>query len=114
MPGVGRYWLKDKNVPFATLLNVLEAHYHPEIRNDNYEGLVRWARKAGPDDVRMATFKNELTAVLQGHREGLPPGAVDLAAEYDEWDTDEEFLAWLWHELFPDEPVPVPASDSSD
>lgn len=112
MPGVGRYWLKDKDVPFATLLNVIEAHYHPEIRNDNYEGLVRWARTAGPDDVRMATFKKELTAVLQGHREGLPPGAIDLAAEYDEWDTDEEFLAWLWGELYPGEPVP--AVDSAE
>jgi hypothetical protein len=26
----------------------------------------------------------------------------------DEWDTDEEFLAWLWHELYPNELVPKP------
>jgi hypothetical protein len=102
----GRYWLTDKAAPFATLLNVLDAHYNPEIRNDNFETLVRWAHEAGPDDVRMATFKSELTAVLQGRRDGLPPDAIDLAAEYDEWDTDEAFLAWLWRELYPDEAVP--------
>jgi hypothetical protein len=107
MSGTGRYWLKDKTAPFATLLNILDSYYHPEIRNENFESLIRRAQRQRSDDTRMATFKQELTQVLQGHREGLPPGAIDLATAYDDWDTDEEFLAWLWHELYPNEAVPT-------
>lgn len=114
MSDIDMYWLTDKDVPFATFLNVVQAHYHPEVRNDNYELLVRWARDAGPDDVRMATFKSELTQLLEDHREGLRPGAIDVAAAYDDWDTDDEFLAWLWHELFPNEPVPTPDEGASE
>ncbi|WP_344237368.1 hypothetical protein [Kribbella hippodromi] len=93
---------------------MLNTYYHPEIRNDNYEVLIERARENRPDDAKIATFKAELTQVLQGHREGLPDDAIDLATAYDDWDTDEEFLAWLWHELYPDEAVPVPETSSSE
>ncbi|WP_344237370.1 hypothetical protein [Kribbella hippodromi] len=98
--------MTDKTAPFATLLNMLDAYYHPEIRNDNYDALVRRSQRDRPDDTKMATFKAELTQVLQGHREGLPDDAIDVATAYDDWDSDDEFLAWLWHELYPDEAVP--------
>jgi hypothetical protein len=112
MSEVGRYWRRDKSAPFATLLSMLETYYHPESRNDNYSALIERARESRPDDAKMATFRRELIEVLRGHREGLPPEAIGLAAADDEWDTDEEFLAWLWHELYPGEPVPSSASDS--
>ncbi|WP_329483057.1 hypothetical protein OG555_12785 [Kribbella sp. NBC_01484] len=54
----------------------------------------------------MATFKKEFVQLLQGDREGLHPAAISTAAEYDEWDTDDEFLVWLWQQLYPNEPVP--------
>jgi hypothetical protein len=108
------YWLKDKTVPFATFLNVLQAYYHPEIRHDNYAMLIARAREARPDDVKMATFKRELIKLLKGRREGLRPHAIDVAAAYDDFDTDDEFLAWLWHELYPDEVVPTPGTAGSD
>ncbi|MGZ0147884.1 hypothetical protein ACXJJ3_12510 [Kribbella sp. WER1] len=108
MSYTGMYWLKDKGAPFATFLGVVQAYYHPEVRNENFALMSQRARSAGPDDVEWATFKKEFVQLLQGHREGLRPGAIDVAAEYDEWSSDDEFLAWLWHELYPDEPMPAP------
>jgi hypothetical protein len=60
----------------------------------------------------MATFRDELVKLLEGNREGLHPQALGLAAEYDQWN-DDEFLAWLWQELYPDEPVPTPEDPAS-
>ncbi len=114
MTGTDMYWLDDKSVPFATFLGVLQAYYHPEVRNDNFAMMGRRAQRNRPDDVEMATFKKEFVQLLQGHREGLLPGAIDVAAAYDDWDTDDEFLAWLWQELYPNEPMPTPSSDSSE
>jgi hypothetical protein len=54
----------------------------------------------------MATFKREFIQLLEGNRMGLHPEALDAATEYDDWDTDDEFLLWLWQELYPNEPVP--------
>lgn len=107
MREIDRYWLKDKSVPFATLLNVLQKYYHPEVRDDGFEDLVRIAKRSGADDAEMATFKDELVKLLEGNREGLHSQALGLAAEYDQG-SDDEFLAWLWHELYPDEPIPTP------
>ncbi|MGW6200225.1 hypothetical protein ACWF0M_29060 [Kribbella sp. NPDC055110] len=108
------YWLKDKTVPFATFLNVVQAYYHPEVRHTNYQLLVERAREARPDDVKMATFKKDLTQLLRGDRSGLRAGAIDVAAAYDDWDTDDEFLVWLWHELYPDEPPPTPQAGARE
>ncbi|TDO67431.1 hypothetical protein EV651_103343 [Kribbella sp. VKM Ac-2571] len=106
MPLIERYWLDDKSVPFGTLLRYLEKYYSPEVHYDNFEYLVSRARLADPADGDMATFKSELARVLRGDREGLHPQAIITAAEYDEWGSDEEFLAWLWGELYPGEEVP--------
>ncbi|WP_209692302.1 hypothetical protein [Kribbella aluminosa] len=99
------YWLDDHSVPFATFLAIIQTYYHPEARNDNFEELVEWAR-AGRGGEKMAVFKAELARLVQGEREGLRLGAIEAAAEYDDWSSDEEFLDWLWQELYPGEPVP--------
>jgi hypothetical protein len=106
VPGIESYWLRDKNVPFATFLGMMQSYYHPEIRNDMFGKLLQRARASEPDDVQMATFKQELVRLLEGDREGLHPEAVETATDYDDWDTDDEFLMWLWQQLYPDEPVP--------
>jgi hypothetical protein len=99
------YWLKDKSAPFATFLNIVQAYYHPEVRNDNFDDLSLRAKNDPADDPRMAIFKEEFARLLEGDREGLPPDALGIAAEYEEH-TDEEFLVWLWGTLYADEPVP--------
>lgn len=106
MPGIEMYWLKDKGAPFATFLGVIGAYYHPEIRSYKFPQLVQRAQEDRPDDTQMATFKAEFVRLLEGDREGLHPEALDAATEYDEWDTDDEFLNWLWHELYPNERPP--------
>ncbi|MEV5960592.1 hypothetical protein AB0L70_02435 [Kribbella sp. NPDC051952] len=61
----------------------------------------------------MKTFKQELVRLLSGERDGLPADALSTAADRDDWDTDDEFLTWLWHELYPDEPQPTPKAGGS-
>jgi hypothetical protein len=99
------YWLKDPSAPFATFLAIIQTYYHPEARNKNFEELIEMAR-AGRGGEEMATFKSELERLVRGDREGLRNGAISDATEYDDWNTDEEFLDWLWQELYPGEPVP--------
>ncbi|WP_405064352.1 hypothetical protein OG474_22600 [Kribbella sp. NBC_01505] len=111
---IDRYWLDDESVPFGTFLRYLQTYYGPEVHNDNYESLVARARLADPDDAGMATFKNELVRLLKGDREGLHPMAIFTAAEYDDWDTDDEFLRWLWNELYPSELAPTSTAAESD
>lgn len=60
----------------------------------------------------MLIFKDELSRLVRGDREGLRPGAIDTATAYDDWKTDDEFLAWLWKELYPGEAVPGSAGDA--
>lgn len=107
MAGVEPYWHRDPQrlVPFSTLLNFVEKYYHPEIRYDNYDDLIMRAQMDRPDDLEMKRFKQEMIAVLEGHREGLHPQALTQAAWYDEED-DTAFLKRLWRDLYPDEPVP--------
>jgi hypothetical protein len=114
MPLIPRVWLHDKSVPFATFLRYMETYYHPEIYYDNYESLVARAKLGDPGDAGMATFKDELVRLLKGDREGLHPLAIATAAAYDEWKTDDEFLRWLWHELYPSEPAPTSAVAESN
>jgi hypothetical protein len=106
MPLIERYWLDDKSAPFGTFLRYLEKYYSPEVHYDNFELLVERARLGDPEDTGMATFKGEFSRLLRGDREGLHPQAIATAAEYDDGNTDDEFLGWLWRELYPREPVP--------
>ncbi|MFI5734032.1 hypothetical protein ACIA49_28210 [Kribbella sp. NPDC051587] len=107
------YWLEDDAVPFATFLQIIQTYYHPEVRHDNFAELVQLARQDGGGD-KMAAFKQELAQLVSGGREGLRPNAIGIASGYDDWATDEEFLAWLWNELYPSEPVPSSAADKSN
>ncbi|MGZ0149920.1 hypothetical protein ACXJJ3_22865 [Kribbella sp. WER1] len=102
---IARYWLTDKDAPFATVLNFLEAYFHPEIRDDNFQDLVQRVSSAVPEDTELVTFKRELIQLLLGDREGLHPKALATAAGYDQR-SDDEFLSWFWHELYPHEPTP--------
>ena len=106
MSDVDMYWLDDKGAPFATFLTCLQSYYHPEVRNDNFAVFAEHARRNPPGDPVIVTFKQELTRLLRGDREGLHPAAIGVAAEYDDFDTDDEFLVWLWQELYPGESVP--------
>jgi hypothetical protein len=98
------YWLRDRSVPFATFLAIIQSYYHPESRNDSFDELIEMAR-SGRGGERMAIFRSELERLVRGDREGLRDGAISEAAEYDDWTTDEEFLAWLWNELYPGETI---------
>ncbi|TDW89584.1 hypothetical protein EV137_3380 [Kribbella pratensis] len=99
------YWLTDPSVPFATFLTIIQTYYHPEVRNDNFDELVEMAR-TGRGGEKLATFKAELERLVRGDREGLRAGAISDATAYDDWSTDDEFLAWLWGVLYPGERVP--------
>jgi hypothetical protein len=114
MSSVDMYWLDDKSAPFATFLTCLQSYYHPEVRNDNFAVFAEYARRNPPGDAVMVTFKQELVRLLQGDREGLHPAAIGVASEYDDFDTDDEFLAWLWQELYPEDPVPGPGDDGAE
>jgi len=109
---INRYWLTDKSAPFATFLNFLDKYYHPEIRHQNFGELVDRANSEQMDG-EMARFHSEFVQLLQGHRDGLHPKAIFTAAEYDDWENDDDFLVWLWRELYPDERVPRPGIDGS-
>ena len=54
----------------------------------------------------MRIFRSELERLVRGDREGLRDGAIWEAAEYDGWKNDDEFLGWLWRELYPEESLP--------
>lgn len=77
----------------------------PEVRLDNFCELVGLAR-SGRGGVEMVTFKEELARLVSGDRQGLRPNAILNAAEYDDWSSDDEFLTWLWSELYPNEALP--------
>ncbi|MEV0801970.1 hypothetical protein AB0I34_30020 [Kribbella sp. NPDC050281] len=98
--------MRDKEAPFSTFLSFIHSYYHPEARNDNFDALVQAAQDSESANTDMRVFKQELTRLLEGDREGLPQGAVHLAAEYDDFHNDDDFLVWLWQQLYPTEPVP--------
>jgi hypothetical protein len=110
----GEYWLKHRDAPFATFLAVVQAHLHSEADPDNLAALKRRAQADRPDDTELQTFRAELLQLLTGDRQDLPGDAISLAADGDDWETDNEFLLWLWHELYPSEPAPTSAVAESD
>ena len=100
------YWMQDREAPFATFLSFVYSYCHPEGRADNFSGFVQRAQRNDLHDVRMVVFRKELIRLLEGDRKGMPPGSIDLAADYDDFDNDDDFLVWLWQQLYPNEPVP--------
>ncbi|HET6742169.1 MAG TPA: hypothetical protein VFH76_24665 [Kribbella sp.] len=99
----GEYWLKYPDAPFATFLAVVQSHLHSEADPDNFSALKRRVRSDRADDLELQAFKAEFSRLLNGDREGLPSDAISLAADGDNWRTDDEFLVWLRAELYPGE-----------
>ncbi|MFF0339235.1 hypothetical protein [Kribbella sp. NPDC004875] len=67
--------------------------------------------RTGRGGERLVLFKEELARLVSGDREVLRPGAILAAAEYDAWNNDDDFLDWLWSELYPGEPKPKRSDD---
>ena len=109
----GEYWLKHRDAPFATFLAVVQTHLHSEADPDNFSALKRRVQGDRADDAELQTFKGDLSRLLRGDREGLPSDAISLAADGDEWNTDDEFLLWLWQQLYPNVPVPHRVGDTA-
>lgn len=103
------YWLTDDDAPFATMLQVIDTYCNPDAGGALWDELAELARQPEPP-ARIARFKAELRSALEGRKTGLPPKAVFTAAMYDDGDEDV-FLRRLWSELYPDEPVPEPATN---
>jgi len=94
MPVIDEYWLDDHNAPYATLLNILQSHVHPET--DQMDELQESAKLT--DHPKMQTFKRELREVI-ADPSVLPDGALFTATGYEDG-TDEAFLSRLWRELY--------------
>ena len=102
------YWLHDKDVPFAFLLTIVHTYLHPELGGD-VSDLREYVN--GPDAPNVDIFKAELRQIIKDPS-ALPEGALFMATEYETWSdevigsaNDEAYLAWLWPQLYGDEPV---------
>lgn len=101
----GRFWQYHPEAPFATLLSIIETYCHPEAYDEAYEDLQAVVARPTHKPV-FDTFKIELREAI--HDPGqLPEGALFRAAVYDDGSA-EKFLARLWRDLYPDEPLPRP------
>lgn len=98
-----RFWQDNPDAPFGTLLSMIEAHCHPEADEDAYPALKRLVRRA--DVPKVPRFKEQLIEAVRDP-ERLPKGALFRAAEYSDGSA-ERFLARLWGDLYPDEPLPT-------
>lgn len=98
-----RFWQTDPQADWATLLGVVETYCHPEIATDDgYERLQRLAKRQ--DDAEMTVFKQELREAIRDPSR-LPSGSLARAAEYEDG-SEQAFLARLWRDLYPEEPLP--------
>lgn len=96
-------WRDDPDTPYAILLGVIETYCHPSAWEEAYEQLQDLARD--PGDEEMQVFKRELREAIFDPRV-LPEGDLEFAAQYSDG-SDEKFLARLWRDLYPEEPLPT-------
>lgn len=98
------WWLQEPDTPFATLLSIVQGYCHPEAYDEAYEDLQKLVKSPtrGPVWYR---FKEELIAAIRDPDQ-IPDGDLGKAAQYDDG-SPEKFLARLWHDLYPDEPLPT-------
>lgn len=99
-----RYWQYEPDAPFATLLGIIEAHCHPEAYDEAYEDLQKVVKRPDRGPV-WYEFKDELREAIRDPNQ-IPAGALRTAAQYDDG-SPEKFLARLWRDLYPDEPLPT-------
>lgn len=97
------YWLTDDSAPYAILLRLIETYCHPSAWDGAYDQLRALAQRT--DDLEMRVFKRQLTAVIT-KPDCLPKWVLNAAADYDDG-KDEAFLARLWQDLYPAEPLPT-------
>lgn len=87
---------------WTTLLQVIEAHCHPDADSEAYADLQALARD--PEDEEMRVFKDELRAALIDPGL-LPEGRLFRVAQFEDG-SDAQFLARLWRDLYPGEALP--------
>lgn len=108
----GESWVKNRDQPFATLIDYAATFFHPESTPrliDTLRTAVR--RPIEEQGIDTRTFVKELRQALSGDTAGLPDEALWEAAEYSDG-TDEAFLKRVWEEIFPEEQLPTrPASE---
>ncbi len=98
MPNTRRYWLEDPQAPFATFLSVIYNYLNPEAYD--LETLQRFVKRS--DQPKAVRFNLEFREIIVNPKV-LPQHALFEASDY-EHGSDEAFLAWLWRELYGDEP----------
>lgn len=103
------HWQEHPDAPFATLLGVAATYCHPEAWEGAYGQLQRLARDR-PDDPEMVRFKAELSAAIAAPSQA-PHADLSDAAEYDDGCADA-FLARVWRDLYPGEPLPIREGDA--
>ena len=108
MPLIERYWCHHIDAPFALFLTIVETYIAPESDCD-IDDLREYVN--GPDVPNVDTFKVEFRELLRDPS-ALPVGALFTATEYEtgsdeviETASDGAYLAWLWPQLYGDEPV---------
>lgn len=99
-----RWWVTNRDAPFATLVRIIETHCHPAAGDEAYEDLQQVVRNPDRKPV-FDLFKEELIEAIRDPSR-VPAGALDEAAQYDDG-SDAKFLARLWRDLYPDEPLPT-------
>lgn len=97
------YWREDPDAPFAKFLAMIEYYCHPEA-SDNYDDLINFVRNPALAE-KTRPFKEGLAAAIIDPSQ-IPNGALFDAAQYDDGSA-EKFLHRVWHDLYPDEPLPA-------
>jgi hypothetical protein len=94
-----RFWGDQPELPYATMLAIIETYCHPSSW-EGADGQLR-VRARRPHDPTMSSFKSELaTTVLDPTV--LHPRSLQEAAEYSDG-SPESFLQNLWDKLYPSE-----------
>lgn len=101
----GRYWQHHPDAPFALLMRVVETYCHPEIATDDAYDELKQVVHMPERDPAFDRFKDELREAIRDPGQ-LPEGALARAAQYEDG-SPEKFLARLWHDLYPNEPLPA-------
>lgn len=99
-----RFWAEDHDAPWATLLRIVETYCHPEAYDEAYEDLQAVVARPTHKPI-FDRFKEELREAIRDPGQ-VPEGALSQAAQYSDG-SPEKFLARLWRDLYPDEPLPT-------